>query len=161
MGAPSKYPTHVEPRLDEVLEWKGNGLTDEEIANNLGISHQTLITYKQQFPEFLEAIKTGKNAADCKVINAMFKRAIGYEYEEVTTVTRKGPDGTTTETRVVKKQEAPNTTACIFWLKNRCPEHWRDRHENELTNPDGKPIEITIKNEPAAPAAAGADTDED
>lgn len=143
--AATKYPTHVKPRLKEILEWKGNGLTDEEIADNLGISRDTLINYKKRYPDFFDAIKTGKDAADCKVINAMFRRAIGYEYEEVSTVVRDGPEGRTTETRTVRKQEAPNVTAQIFWLKNRCPQDWRDRYGDPLsgkleTGDDGKVI---------------------
>ena len=81
--AKSKYETDVKPRLIEIEAWKRDGLTDEQICNNLNISIQTFYTYKSKYIEFFEAIKKGKEVADIEVENALFKRAIGYKYKEV------------------------------------------------------------------------------
>jgi hypothetical protein len=123
-----------------VESWARDGLTDEQIANNLGIGTATLYEYKNKYPEFAEAIKNGKDDIDIEVENALLKRALGYEYEEIT----KEPlynavsgepilneDGTPkiAITKIVRKQVLPDTTAQIFWLKNRRPRQWRDKQD--------------------------------
>ena len=138
MARPSKYFTHVKPRLNEIKGWARNGLVDEQIAQNLGVATSTFYEYKKKFPELSEALKLNKEAADLEVENASFKSAVGYEYEEVT---RELINGELVVTKVVKKHMPPNVTAQIFWLKNRLPDKWRDRHEvghsgsMEINNP--------------------------
>lgn len=82
--------------------------------------------------------------ADLEIENCLFKRARGYEYEEETIEGIVGPNGETIKKtrKIVKKQMAPDTTAQIFWLKNRQPEKWRDKHHHEITGSDGGPIPI-------------------
>ena len=99
--------------------WARDGLTDEQIAKNIGISIRTLYDWKKSFPQFLQSLKRGKEVIDLEVKNALHKRAIGYEYEEKTYKNGK-------LVKVVKKQQPPDVTAQIFWLKNRNPEKWRD-----------------------------------
>lgn len=128
--AKSKYETHVLPRLVEIEGWARDGLTDEQIAKNLGISIQSFYTYKEKHIEFLEFLKRGKEVVDREVENALLKSAIGYEYEEVT---RELVNGEMVETKRVTKQVQPNTTAQIFWLKNRKPAEWRDKRDVEVS----------------------------
>lgn len=104
--------------------WARDGLTDEQIAHNIGIATGTLYEWKKQHVEIAEALKKGKEVADIEVENALYKRAIGYDYEETKVeVEANGKKKITKFTRHV----APDVTAQIFWLKNRKPEKWRDK----------------------------------
>ena len=123
--ANGKYEYWLTPDGLLLLEaWARDGLIDEDIAHNVGISPATLYEWKKRFPEISEALKRGKEVVDIQVENALFKRAIGYEYEVVKTILSE-KDGKRVE--VVKKQMPPDTTAQIFWLKNRKPSTWRDK----------------------------------
>lgn len=130
--AKSKYFTHVEPKLKLVECWARDGLTDEQIANNLGIAYSTLREYRDKYSALSAALKKGKEIVDYEVENALLKRALGYEYEEVTYEHGK-------ETKRVLKHVVGDTTAQIFWLKNRKPQQWRDKkdieHSGEVNNP--------------------------
>ena len=104
--------------------WARDGLTDEQIAHNIGIATGTLYEWKKQHIEIAEALKKGKEVADIEVENALYKRAIGYDYEETKVeVEANGKKKITKFTR----HAAPDVTAQIFWLKNRKPEKWRDK----------------------------------
>ncbi|HDI7341163.1 TPA: helix-turn-helix domain-containing protein [Staphylococcus aureus] len=121
-------------KLGLVEGWKRDGLTDEQIARNLGVSKHTLIKWKKNIPDFLDAIKKGKEVSDYELENALHKRAVGYYYEEET-VTNKG------EVVKIKKYEHANPTSLIFALKNRLHHKYRDKVEQEITN---RNIEINI-----------------
>ncbi|MFL0197620.1 transposase [Clostridium sp. WILCCON 0269] len=142
----SKWDT-VKDKLILVEGWARDGLTDEQIAKNLGIHAATLYEYKKRYSEFSEALKRGKEVIDFEVENSLLKRALGYSYTEVTTerVIRKDKNGKVLTdihgfptydmviTKEVKKEFAPDTTALIFWLKNRKPDKWRDKQDIEHT----------------------------
>lgn len=125
--AKSKYFTHVEPKLILVEGWARNGLTDEQIAKNLGIAYSTFREYKNKYSALSAALKKGKEVVDYEVENALLKRALGYEYDEITYENGE-------EVKRVTKQVAPDTTAQIFWLKNRKPDKWRDKQVIESNN---------------------------
>ena len=115
--------------------WARNGLTDEQIARNCGIKAATLYEWKKQYPEISEALKKGKEVVDLEVENALLKRALGYRYTEITREPERDP--VTGEIRLtikkqVEKEVAPDTTAQIFWLKNRRPDLWRDRKDVKM-----------------------------
>lgn len=110
--------------------WARDGLTDEQIAHNIGIRRETLYAWKNKYPNITNALKRGKEVIDRQVENALLKRALGYEYEEIKLIQDKNVDGETkTRQEKVIKTVLPDTTAQIFWLKNRKPEQWRDRQE--------------------------------
>jgi hypothetical protein len=94
-GTVGKYDTHVKPKLLLVAAWARDGLTDVDIAKNLDIGVSTLHAYKKEHPELLESLKRGKEEADVAVENALYKRALGYEYEEITQEPKLDPDGNT------------------------------------------------------------------
>ena len=123
--------------------WARDGLTDEQIAHNIGIRRETLYVWKNKYPNISNALKKGKEVIDRQVENALLKRALGYEYEEVKQIIEKDEKGKDRK-RIEKtvKQVIPDTTAQIFWLKNRKPDVWRDRQQTEVTGKDGGPIEI-------------------
>ena len=130
MARPSKYESHVKPKLNLVESWARDGLIDEQIAHNLGINVSTLYEYKNKYPEFTEALKNGKDDIDVQVENALLKRALGYTYIEVT---KELTDGGLVETKRVTKEVQPDTTAQIFWLKNRRPQAWRDKQDLDVS----------------------------
>lgn len=121
--AKRKYEYWLTPEgLIKLEGWARDGLTDEQIAKNIGINRDTLYRWKKAYPDFSDALKRGKEVIDRQVENALLKRALGYTYDEVTF-----EDGV--EVKCVRKQVVPDTTAQIFWLKNRKPEDWRDKRE--------------------------------
>ena len=109
-----------------------DGLTDEQIAQNIGIARSTLSVWKNRFIDISDSLKRGKEVIDRQVENALLKRALGYEYEEVKMVVEKDEKGNEKkrQEKVIKKV-VPDTTAQIFWLKNRKPVEWRDRQNIE------------------------------
>lgn len=135
--ARGKYQEWLLPdNLLKVQAWARDGLTEEQIAHNMGITRETLRVWKKKYSAISGALKKGKEVIDIQVENALLKRALGYSYNEVTREQVKNPE--TGEfnleiTKTVKKEVVPDTTAQIFWLKNRKPEQWRDRKETELS----------------------------
>ncbi|SEU32412.1 helix-turn-helix domain-containing protein [Paenibacillus sp. NFR01] len=118
--------------------WARDGLTDEQIAGNLGIGVRTLYEWKERFPQISQALKSGKEVVDRAVENALLKRALGYKYDEVTREPGTIEDEETgelknamVETKRVTKEVQGDTTAQIFWLKNRRPDVWRDKQDVE------------------------------
>ena len=104
--------------------WARDGLTDEQIAKNMGIARATLIEWKKKHPDISDTLKRGKDIADIQVENALFKRATGYEVEE----TKVEIDSNGKKHMVkITKHIAPDPTSIIYWLKNRRPEKWRDK----------------------------------
>lgn len=120
--------------LLQIQGWARDGLTEEQIAHNMGIGLTTLKDWKGKFPTILTAIKKGKAPVDLEVENALLKRALGYEYEETITEVEELAGGKQKKhIRKVMKHCPPDTTAQIFWLKNRRPDKWRDKIENVQT----------------------------
>lgn len=130
--AKGKYEYWLSPDgLLRLEAYARDGLTDEQIAKNLDIVPSTLYEWKRQYSEISEALKRGKEVVDIQVENALLKRALGYEYTETKTE-EYIVEGVPVE-RVTKtvKEVVPDTTAQIFWLKNRRPERWRDKQDIE------------------------------
>ena len=97
--AKGKYEYWLSPEGLTLLEgWARDGLTDEQIAANCGISPSTLYRWKENHQEICEALKKGKEVVDYEVENALLLKAL-----------------------------CGDTTAQIFWLKNRRPDKWRDK----------------------------------
>ena len=125
--AKGKYQEWLTPDGLLLLEgWARDGLTDEQIAANIGINPATLYKWIDRFGEIGKAIKKGKAPVDFQVENALLKRAMGYDYEEVITEVY---DNGKKHIRQVKKHMPGDVTAMIFWLKNRRPDKWRDKPE--------------------------------
>lgn len=136
-GSHGKYGAWIAPEgLLKIQGWARDGLSDKQIAHNIGITQTTLYEWQKRFPELSEALKKGKEVVDREVENALLKRAMGYEYDEVTQEPVTDKDTGITEMRVTKrvtKQIVPDVTAQIFWLKNRKPEEFRDKRDVELS----------------------------
>lgn len=135
--ATGKYQDWLTPDgLVQLQGWARDGLTDEQIADNIGIRRPTLYEWKKRHPDIANALKKGKEVIDRHVENALLKRAIGYQFDEVTQEAVQVIDPDTgkyvskmAEIKRVTKEVQPDVTAQIFWLKNRKPEQWRDKQE--------------------------------
>lgn len=120
--------------LLRIQGWARDGLIDKQIAHNMGVSLTTLKTWKVRFPQLAEALSKTKDVVDREVENALYKRAMGYWVTETETTTF--PDGTT-KTTEKERHIPPDTTAQIFWLKNRKPDEWREKNDLTLTPSNG------------------------
>lgn len=132
-GRRGKYEEWItDDGLIKVQGWARDGLSNEQIAHNMGITVKTLYEWQNKYGDFCEALKKGKEVVDREVENALLKRALGYEYDEVTHEPDKDT-GQLVVSKVVRKQVIPDTTAQIFWLKNRKPDEFRDKRDVELS----------------------------
>lgn len=132
--ANGKYKEWLKPEKLALLgEWAESGLIDEQIAKNVGIACSTLYEWKLKYPEIAEALKKGKEVVDLEVENALLKRALGYIVEEKK-IEENGIGGEKTITTI--KHIPGDTTAQIFWLKNRKPNKWRDKPTTEDNTQD-------------------------
>lgn len=108
--------------------WARDGLTDEQIAKNIGIATSTFYEWKKKEIEFSEALKKGKEVIDFEVENALLKKALGYT---ITIKEEKLDKDGCVHTLEKDVHIPPDTTAQIFWLKNRKPNNWKDRVETD------------------------------
>ena len=121
--------------LLQIQGWARQGLTDEQIAKNMGIAYSTFRDWMGKFPALSAALKAGKAPVDLEVENALLRNALGYSYTEMTRerqFNRETGEYDLVVTKTVTKDVKPDTTAQIFWLKNRRPDLWRDRIENRV-----------------------------
>ena len=134
--AKGKYQEWLQQdNLTMIEGWARQGLTDEQIAKNMADGLSTLKDWKNKYPAILDALKKGKAPVDFEVENALYKRAVGFEYEEIETVEEEVDGVFKTRVKRTQKTALPDTSAIIFWLKNRKPEHWRKMNpviENKL-----------------------------
>lgn len=135
--AKGKYEKWITPEGLTLLEgWARDGLTDEQIAHNMGVSRKTLAEWKKKYSDIGDTLKKGKEVVDYEVENALLKKALGYKVKE-----QKFINGELFE---IEREIPPDTTAQIFWLKNRRPDKWRDKVENVNVNEDDKELKINI-----------------
>ena len=152
MGRPTDYkPEYCEQAFKLCLL----GATDKELANFFNVSEQTLNTWKQVHSNFLESLKNGKAVADANVTDRLYQRAMGYEHDDVElkVVSIGNNAGSEVQHIPVRKYYPPDTTACIFWLKNRSKQDWRDKQDVNITG------DLTIKVDEPDDLAADSDTD--
>ena len=128
---PAGRPTKYKPEFcDQAKKLAEIGAIDAEIARFFEVSESTLNLWKDEYPELSESLKEGKNLADSKVQKSLFQRATaGYEQKAVKIFQY---EGQTFEHEYIERFP-PSDTACIFWLKNRRKEEWRDKQEHELS----------------------------
>ena len=127
-GRPSGYISELHVPWAKSLARRG--LTVKEIADEFGVAKSTLCKWVAENSELSDALNEGRSMADAKVENSLYRRAIGgFTVTEKKTIVHAGADGTQKPARVeiVEKEIPPDTTACLFWLKNRMPLDWRDQ----------------------------------
>lgn len=121
-GRPTKYKPEYARQAAKMCEL---GATDDELADFFEVTRKTLCNWKSKHKEFLRALTLGKEASDARVVSSLYHRAMGYSHDEERIVTQDGKPEIVTVTR----HYPPDTTAAIFWLKNRDPEKWREKQE--------------------------------
>jgi hypothetical protein len=134
----------LEENLKNLKEWSQNGLTDIQIANNMGIGVSTLYEWKNKYSEFSEALKNGKEIADLQVVNSLYKKTQGYNAQirknfklKEVKYNNDGKKISEKETLVIGIDEVhipPDTMAIIYWLNNRMPSEWKNKQEIVTTN---------------------------
>ena len=152
--AKGKYQEWLEPDgLLRLKGWARDGLTDEQIATNMGIVAKTLYEWKKKYSAISEALKRGKEVIDMEVENAMLNKAMGFtvivkkSYKVKDVIYEDGRKVRETERIEMVDEEQyipPDTTAQIFWLKNRKPAEWRDKQNIEHTGKDGETLKVEL-----------------
>ncbi|WP_312272243.1 terminase [Pseudomonas sp.] len=139
MGRPTSYKAEY---AAQALKLCKLGLTDKELAEYFEVSEQTLNAWKKSHPAFLESLKGGKTLADAEVASKLFHRATGYSHDDLDI---RVVNGEIIQTPIIKHYP-PDTTAAIFWLKNRQRNKWRDKPEGE-DQEEAVParVEVTIR----------------
>lgn len=127
-GRPSGYKPEYATQAAKLCKL---GATDCDLADFFDVSVRTIANWQARHPEFLQALKSGKTEADDRVERSLYQRAVGYEYDAVKIFNANG------QPLIVPYREKcpPDTTAAIFWLKNRRSEAWRDVHKHEHGGP--------------------------
>ncbi|GLS19894.1 hypothetical protein GCM10007874_29110 [Labrys miyagiensis] len=123
-GRPTKYDPAFAKQAAKLCKL---GATDAELADFFEVSIRTVERWRGEHPEFCRAVKVAKAVADQRVERSLYQRAIGYSHDAVK-ITQNGGDVITKEYREIYP---PDTAACIFWLKNRDKDRWRDKQEVE------------------------------
>jgi hypothetical protein len=156
MAHPGGRPTDYKPEFcEQAATLCANGATDQELADYFEVHLSTYYRWRALHPEFREAVRLFKEVADERVERSLFHRAVGYEQEAVKIFMPAGADAPVYAQ--YRERIAPDTAAATFWLKNRKPDEWRDKHE--FSGKDGAPlipvINLTIGPESAPAFKAG------
>jgi hypothetical protein len=132
-------PTAYKPEYNEqALKLCRMGATDKQIADFFGVTEKTIANWKNKKAGFLQSLKEGKLLSDAEISNSLFHRAKGYSHKDVDI---RVVAGQIVETPI-DKHYPPDATSCIFWLKNRQPEHWREKQEVKIEADTVKAIKI-------------------
>lgn len=134
-GRPSKYKPEFAGQAAKLCLL---GATDSQLADFFAVSVSTINLWKMQHPEFSESIKVPKEQADERVEQSLYRRAMGYEHDEVDLKVVAGEIIATP----VRKHYPPDTTAAIFWLKNRRSQEWREKTETTVKGDPDNPINV-------------------
>lgn len=142
MSGNAKYKEWLtEDGLLRIESWASDGLTNEDIAHNMGITRQTLNNWCKKYTSIFDALKKGREPVVRRLENSLIKKAQGFEYEEITTEMWVDDDGQKRQkVSKHKKYSAPDTSALIFLLKNYKPNKYRNY--NDLTK---KQIEAELR----------------
>lgn len=122
MGRPSLFSDRLVERL---LAMATEGATDVQMAKAAGVGLSTFTAWKGRHEDFRDALKEAKNIADSFVEASLYRRATGYSHPAIKFFCHEGR----VQSEKYIEHYPPDTTACIFWLKNRQPENWRDKQE--------------------------------
>ena len=127
-GRPSAFKPEFAEEAQKLCKL---GATDAELADFFAVSIVTIWAWQRRYPEFLSALKAGKQEADDRVERSLYQKAIGYTFDAVKIFCSKDGDVTQVPYR---EHAAPDTTAAIFWLKNRRSGDWREKTEHIVRN---------------------------
>lgn len=106
------------------------GKTNAQVAEVIGVSARCIYLWRQKYPDLVQAMDEAKALIDDTVEASLYKKAVGYSHPETKFFAH---EGVVTDMKEVEKHYPPDTSAGIFWLKNRRPKEWRDRVEIDKT----------------------------
>lgn len=146
-GAPTKYKEEYCSQAEKLCKL---GATDAELADFFEVNEDTINEWKKVRPEFSESIKSGKILADSNVADSLYQRALGFEHdsEEIKVMYDKETNDQYIERVPIKKKYPPDTTAAIYWLKNRQKDKWRDKTEVDQTLKVPQGITVNYNTQP-------------
>lgn len=132
--ADGKYKKWQQPEnLTLIQGWRRDGLSDAQVAKNIGIGRGTLYEWLKKYKDIADAYKKGSEVSTYEVENALYKSACGYYVDEVERTETTYADGSVVTTkRGHKRYIPPSIAAQIFILKNRRPNWWKDKREIEM-----------------------------
>lgn len=136
-GRPTKYKAEYVKIAKKMCEL---GATDADIIEAIGVARSTFYKWRAEHKAFSDALKVGKAPSDDRVEATLYQKAVGYTQQSVKIFQFQGEEVVVPYTEIVP----PDTTAAIFWLKNRRPEQWRA--QPELDPKEREPVTIQIVN---------------
>ena len=146
MGRPNLYIQKVKPRLAEIKEWAAAGATNHEIAAALGVGKSNFCSYIKKYQELKDSLQEGRMAGIPSVKLALYRRAVGFEYEEVRKSMRKTEDGETQQyIETTKKQALPEVRAIEIYLRN----YDLNFRDHDALSYEFKKMEIELKEKAA------------
>jgi hypothetical protein len=125
VGRPTLYRPEM---VEQARKLAFLGATDREMAEFFEVSESTFNLWKHEHPELSESAKLGKEAADARVEQSLYRKAVGYSYDSEKVFQFGGQ----IVRAAVVEHVPPSDTAMIFWLKNRRRDQWRDRQDVEI-----------------------------
>jgi len=131
-GRPTKYTPDM---ADRGYKLALLGFTNEKLAIAFGVNVSTIEMWMRTHEDFSRDVLRGKEEADSDVANALFKKAVGYDQPDEKIFQYEGE----VIRAKTKKHYPPDAGAAMNWLKNRQPEHWRDRQEVEHSGAVSRP----------------------
>lgn len=147
MAAKRGRPTSYKPEYaEQARKLCLLGATDDQLADFFDVSINTIANWQRVNPEFLGALKGGKEEADDRVERSLFQRAVGYTFDSVKIMSYEGA----VIEAPFREHCPPDVTAQIFWLKNRRSAEWRDKRDMEHSGPNGGPIQQVISDKPVS-----------
>ena len=138
-GRPNEVDKKIEDNFDLIKKYFRYGMTEIQVCDLINIGISSFTRYKEKNPELWSTLKNEKQKADVEIIGSLYKRALGFEYDELK------QDGTQDENGKLKiksvtkirKYVSPDTTAIIYWLRNR--QGWVDKIDAGLASPKELP----------------------
>jgi len=136
---------NVKDNFDKIEKWCRDGLTEEQISKNIGISEATLNIYKHSHPELVELLKNSRTSFIIEVENALAKRALGFNYTETEKIITKRNDNTIrTQIKTLEKYMPPDVAACNVLLKNKDKHNWCDNPQKQMLEREKLELEKQI-----------------
>jgi hypothetical protein len=140
MARPSKFKPEF---IAQAQKLANLGATDREVAEFFGVNEATLNRWKHEHDGLCASLKVGKEQSDARVEQSLYRKALGYSFDAIKIAVN--ANGEVTQVPFVEHCP-PDTTAAIFWLKNRKPAEWRDVKAQELSGPGGAAIVTEVRN---------------
>lgn len=137
-GRPTKFKAEF---VEQGAKLARMGATDAQLADFFKVTLSTLYLWKVQHQAFSDALKRGKDEVDAQVEQSLFRRAMGYTHDSEKVFQYEGQVVRTP----TQEHYPPDTTAMIFWLKNRQPAKWRDKPEGADGDEPAQPVKVTIE----------------